>query len=386
MIFSQYTNVFSLDHGSYGATPRVVWNVFRQWQDLMEFEPVQFLSNNMFKFIRDNIRCLADFVGADPEDIVLVDNATGGVNTVLKSLRYQEGDHIVYLSIEYPAISFTVSHIVNYFNVEATKVEVNVPIDMEKVLQDFEDAITSKTKICVIDHITSSTALILPVARFVEIAHRKGALILIDGAHAIGHVPLNLKELGVDFYTSNCHKWLCSPKGTAFLYVKKEHRNDIVPLTVSHGYNENFTGKFAWTGTKDHSSFLCIKPCIEFRKLIGLENWTNYTYSLVREAYKLLSKKWNTRGVLVEDNDLYIGQFMTILLPSPRKEIPGTTSEKAIYIQDKLFNDYKIEIPLIQLQDKLYVRISAQIYNEISDYEKLGDAILEMFGLEEVEN
>jgi len=373
--------IFFLNHGSYGATPRVVIDVMRQWQNYMEYEPVQFLSNSLLNYLNDNIRCLADFVGSDPEDIALVDNATTGVNTVLKSLKYKEGDNIVYMSIGYQAINFTIDYISDYYNfVEKVKIQVDLPIDMEKVLQDFENAITSKTKICVIDHITSSTAIIFPIKRFIDIAHKMGTLIIIDGAHAIGHVPLNLRELDVDFYTSNCHKWICAPKGTAFLYVNKKHKDNIVPLSISHGYHQKFNGKFSWIGTRDFSNWLCIKSSIEFYKSVGMDRWRDYTYKLLREAYTYLTGLWKTKGVLTEFKDEYIGQFATIELPPPN-QIPGTSdTERCIYIQDKLFQSYRIEIPVMNIQGKIYVRISAQIYNELSDYMGLGDAIMEIFG------
>jgi len=276
-----------------------------------------------------------------------------------------------------------VEYISDYFEyVENIKVPVAIPIDMEKVLHDFEEAITSKTKICIIDHLTSSTALIFPIKRFIDIAHKKGTLIIIDAAHAIGHVPINLRELDVDFYTSNCHKWLCAPKGTAFLYINKRYRDDIVPLTISHGYHQTLNGKFSWIGTRDISNFLCIKSSLEFYRTVGLEKWRAYTYKLLRDSYKYLCDVWGTKGLLTEYNDEYIGQFICIELPKPKVEIPGETdAEKAVYIQDTLYEKHHIEVPIIPLQERIYVRISAQIYNEFSDYVLLGDAIKEMFGL-----
>jgi len=235
-------------------------------------------------------------------------------------------------------------------------------------------------KICVIDHLTSSTAVVLPIKRFIDIAHRKGTMILVDGAHAIGHVPIDIKNLDPDFYTSNFHKWLYAPRGCAFLYINKKYQDQIVPLSISHGQNYSLNSRFSFTGTRDYTPFLCLKSCFKFFDAIGGEEAHAYQRTLVREAYQLLITKWGTGGILTQYQDEYIGKFALIKLPNSNVDFPGNSvSEKAIHIQNLLYEKYKIENPFNVLNDELYIRISAQVYNELSDYEYLANSMLELF-------
>jgi isopenicillin-N epimerase len=380
--FKLHQSITFLNHGSYGATPKVVHNIQGAWKDLMEEQPVQFMSNNMFTYLYDNIRTLSQYINADADDVMLVENATSGCNAVLKSLNYKEGENILYLSLGYGAVNNTIDYISKRYKLERNMVNIDLPINMEKIITDFENSITPLTKICVIDHITSATGLVLPIKRFIDIAHKKGTLILVDAAHAVGHVPIDIKALGADFYTSNLHKWVCAPKGCAFLHIDKKYKDDIYPLCVSHGQNLSTSSRFIFMGTRDYSAFLCIKPSFDFFKYFGVEECHLYQRTLIREAYQLLISRFNTCGVLETYNDEYIGKFATIKLPLPNVEFPGKNNvEKSISMQNQLYEKYKIEVPFMVLNEEFYIRISAQIYNELSEYQFLADSLIELLNI-----
>lgn len=377
-------NCTFLNHGSYGATPKVVFEVLKKWQLQMESSPVQFQSNRLFSYLIRTTRELAQFIGANANDVVFVPNATTATNTVVKSINFTKDGNIVYLSLIYQALEFTLHQIQENTGVQLRKIDVSIPVDFEKVLQDFENNIDDKTELCVVDHISSATGLILPVERLVEISHKKGKMILIDGAHAVGQVPLDLNKLGADFYTSNCHKWLFGPKGTAFLHVKKEHQKMIQPLVASHGYHSGWNAKFIWFGTADYTPFIVISTALEFYQKIGGEKSVMaHNNKLVEDASSYLIEKWKTNKVFTDTKNSHLHQaaLCTIRVPDGIPVwggIASTPAEKAVYLQECLYNKHCIEIPCMVLANKVWIRISGQIYNHIHEYEKLADAVLQI--------
>jgi len=341
----------------------------------MEAQPCRFNNSELGPALIYTIRELAKFIGADPKDVVLVDNATTAVNTVVTSMELKRGDNVLLLSIGYAAVSKTVKHMSLTTGASCNEVVVKIPVNLDKVLKDIESLLNANTKLAIIDHITSGTGLVLPIKQIIDICHAKNVPILIDGAHAIGQVPLNVEELGADFYTSNCHKWLYSSKGSAFLWVNKKYHAKIRPLVISLGYNFGFNSEFLWIGTRDYTTMLSIITALQFYQKLGPEKIRSYMHELAIWAGTELKNSWGTRFIFEETeqfkmNDV-VGSLCIVEIPAPA----GATDADAFALHDRLWNDFKIEVPVIILDKRLHIRISAQIYNEQSDYLKLAEAI-----------
>eukprot|EP01125_Pyxidicula_operculata_P014174 TRINITY_DN4710_c0_g1_i1.p1 TRINITY_DN4710_c0_g1~~TRINITY_DN4710_c0_g1_i1.p1 ORF type:complete len:428 (-),score=72.32 TRINITY_DN4710_c0_g1_i1:81-1364(-) len=365
-----------LNHGSYGSVPKVVFDAQMQWKLKMQENPVQFNSNKVLKYITNSLINLSEFVGSDPEDLVFVENASTGVCSVLESYPFDSGDTIVYLDLLYQAVDYTLQHVANKKKLTLKQVTVDIPVDFDRLLVDFEKALDDKTtKMCVIDHITSKTGLVLPIEKLIEIAHKKNVKVLVDGAHAVGQVPINLKKIGADFYTSNCHKWLFAPVGCAFLYVKKEYQNLIYPLCTSHGFKEGYNARFGFTATRDYTAYFTMNTALFFYKAIGQDRITEYNRTLVRNAADMLIKRWNTNGLVKDTSDHAF--MVTVRLPDSNSTYGGskTIGEKSIWVAEELFHKHKVEVPILVIGDKIWTRISAQIYNKMSDYKYFAEAV-----------
>lgn len=244
------------------------------------------------------------------------------------------------------------------------------------ILNLVEETLLEGTTLAVFDHIPSNYAFVMPVKKIVEICHKKNFPVLIDGAHALGILPLDLKDLNADYYTTNAHKWFLSCKGCGLLYVREELQPKTKGLIVSHGFESGFHEEFLWTGLKDYTAFLSLHACLNFWESVSVEKIREYTHELLRAAIDLLQKKWNATLLVPEH---MLGSMCCISLPSTfyegKKDLSYSDGES---IQNQLYLKYNIEAPIKCINGKLYVRISAHIHNEISDYEKLAEAILEM--------
>jgi isopenicillin-N epimerase len=236
------------------------------------------------------------------------------------------------------------------------------------VLRSFADGLSERTKIAIIDHVTSPTALLLPVAKLASLGRNAGALVLIDGAHAPGMVLLDLTELDCDFYTGNCHKWLCAPKGCGFLWTADAHRNTLHPTVISHGYDKGFLAEFDWTGTRDASAQFVLPDALAFLDRFGHAAIREHNHALVVTAADMLATSWNTR---VGATEPFIGSMAMVELPLPG---PGTT-HRALELRAQLLGRYRIQVPVNALRNRFWVRLSAHIYNVMEDYERLDQAV-----------
>jgi isopenicillin-N epimerase len=260
----------TVNHGSFGATPLVVSAAQDVWRRRLEEQPSYFMRRVLPDALRQAATRLAEFVGAKGEDIAFVENATVGCNAVLRSLRFQPGDEILMLSHVYGAVRNTINYVAERSG--AHVVEATLPFPnptADAIVASVANALTSRTRLAVLDHITSASALVLPVARMAAACRAAGALVLVDGAHGPGQVGLDLPSLGVDWYVGNCHKWLMSAKGCAFLWASRERQSGLHPVTISHGYNKGFLAEFDWTGTRDPSAFLSVDAAIDFHHRLG---------------------------------------------------------------------------------------------------------------------
>ena len=274
---SPYTKHWSLEpsrlflnHGSFGACPNFVIEEQRKWQDLMEREPVRFFEELMPDLLLKAREALGAFLNCSPDDLAFVSNATSGVNTILRSLHFEQGDEILVPNHAYQACRNSIDFVAKRWGVNVVEVAIPFPINgPQTVVELMKSACSERTKLVMIDTVTSPTGLRMPFEELTEFFEDKGVEVLLDAAHGVGMIPLNLEELGASYVTSNCHKWLCAPKGSAFLYVREDKQSKIQPLTISHGHTfplgdtTRFRHEFDWTGTQDISGWCSIPAVIE---------------------------------------------------------------------------------------------------------------------------
>lgn len=354
----------TLNHGSYGATPRVVLDEQDRWRKSMESQPTRFFFIELPGALREAAERLASFLGAKGEDIAFVHNATTGCNAVLRSLRLQAGDEVLHVSHIYNAVRNTISHLAGQVGATAVMAEVPFPRpDAATILANIERAITKRTRIAVIDHITSPSGLVLPVADIVRVCHAAGVPILVDGAHGAGQVPLDLPALDPDWYVGTCHKWLSAPKGCGFLYARPDRRADLHPVTISHGYGQGLTAEFDWTGTTDPSAYLALPAAIDFFERLGGVALMARNKALVAEAAALLASELRTEIGAVPE---MAGSMASVRLPLGLEP----TRSEAVRVRRAL-QAAKVDSPVHPLAGGMWLRLSAYAYNEIGDYQRL---------------
>lgn len=364
-----------LNHGSFGACPLPVLAAQQRWRERMERQPLQFLGKDIEPLLDEARSRLAAFVGAEPADLVFVPNATTAVNAVLRSLPFQPGDELLTTSQEYNACRNALNFVAERTGLTVVVAEVPFPIGTpQQVIEAVLQQVTPKTRLALIDHIVSQTGLIFPIAQLVQELRQRGVETLVDGAHAPGMVPLQLRSLGATYYTGNCHKWLCSPKGAAFLYVQSDRQAAIRPLTISHGANDprrsrsRFHLEFDWMGTDDPTAYLCVPEAIQFMESLLPGGWPELmarNRSLALAARASLCKLLNVPSPAPDE---MIGSLAVIPLPD------GDYQQ----LQTALLERYRIEVPIVPYPTLSHrkLRISAQIYNSPEQYQYLGNALL----------
>ncbi len=254
-----------LNHGSFGACPTAVLQRQSELRARMEAGPVRFLHREIEPLLDEARAALAAFLGADADDLAFVTNATTGVNTVLRSLRFAPGDELLTTNHEYNASRNALEYAASQWGAKVVVAKLPWPVPSADAVVDAVMAqVTPRTRLLLVDHVSSQTALVMPVARLISLLRERGVETLVDGAHAPGMLPLSLRSLGAGYYTGNCHKWLCAPKGAAFLHVRRDLQPALKPLVVSHGHNATRTDRsrfrleFDWTGTHDPTAALCV--------------------------------------------------------------------------------------------------------------------------------
>ncbi|GBF79949.1 aminotransferase class V-fold PLP-dependent enzyme [Aphanothece sacrum] len=369
------SNITFLNHGSYGATPIPVLNYQTYLREKLEQEPVDFMAQQLEPLLDEAREKLANFINIDSPNIAFIPNATFGVNTVLRSLYFKPGDEILITNHIYNACLNTVELVAKQTGAKVIIASIPFPLtSLEQIINPILDKVSSRTKITLIDHITSQTALIFPLEYLVKELSQRGVETLIDGAHAPGFLPLNLRKIGATYYTGNCHKWLCAPKGAAFLYVRPDKQSQIRPLIISHGANSTrsdrsrFLLEFDWMGTNDYTPYLCIPKAIEVMGNLFNNGWLGLwenNHLLARQGRDIICERLN---ICLPCPDEMIGSMASI--PLPKLSVSG----------DKLYHDlreeFKIQIPIIPWGNEQYlVRISAQFYNNLEQYEYLIDVL-----------
>jgi isopenicillin-N epimerase len=354
-----------LNHGSFGATPREVLAEQERWRVRMERHPTHFMSEELPPALRAAAARLAAFVGSEAKDLVFVENATAGCNTVLRSLRLAPGDEILVTDHGYPAVRKAAEHAAARAGARVVEAAVPFPLDdPAKIVAAVAARLGPRTRLAVLDHVTSPTAIVFPVRELVAVCRAAGAPVLIDGAHAPGMLSLDVPSLGADWYTGNCHKWLMAPKGSGFLWAAPERQADTHPLVISHGFGQGFTAAFDWIGTRDPTAWLSVPAAIDFHERLGGARLRERNATLARAQATLLAQTWNTeRGA----PDALTGSMAAVRLPLREP----ATAARAQELRKRLFADHRIEVPVTAFAGALWARISAHAYNRPADYARL---------------
>jgi isopenicillin-N epimerase len=357
----------TVNHGSFGATPRYVLAAQRAWQDQMEYQPTRFMGTRYQAALRAAADSLAAFLHADGKDLVFVDNTTTGCNAVLQSLTLQPGDSVTILSHAYGAVRNAVQFVTTRAGAQITEAKITFPNPTEdSLVTAVTDTFTAKTRLAVIDHITSASAIVLPVQRIVAACHTAGIPVLIDGAHAPGQIDLDLTSIAADWYVGNGHKWLCAPKGCAFLHAQPAAQSALHPGTISHGYGQGFLAEFDWTGTTDPSRFLAITAALDFHHRLGGATLRRRNQALAAEAGALLAQRLNTQ---VGTSGATAGAMATIRLP-----VDDPSQAHALAIRQRLLQA-GTDAPVHALDGALWLRLSAFAYNQQQDYVQLAERV-----------
>lgn len=374
-----YKHLFQLDpaitflnHGSFGATPKPVFEIYQSWQRRLEQQPVLFLGRSYHQLIHHARTELASYLGTGDNNLVFVPNATYAVNQIARSLQLQPGDEVLTSDHEYGACNYTWEFICKKAGAVYKHQSIPFPADDEEIIDIFWNAVTRRTKLIFLSHISSPTALRFPVEEICMRARRAGILTLIDGAHAPGQLPLNLDSIQADFYTGNCHKWMLAPKGAGFLFASPQVQHLVEPMVVSWGFQDipdyasgsRFVDMLTWSGTHDPAAYLTVPVAIQFLN--------EYQWETVRtNCHQLLQKflpKFNEitgKDVLYCQDHQFI-QMADIELPAI-KDITG--------LKTTLYEQFQIEVPLIEWNNRHMIRISMQGYNTEQDLFRLLDAL-----------
>lgn len=361
----------TVNHGSFGATPRVVLAAQRDWQRRMEAQPTRFMHEDLPAGLAAAAARLGAFIGADAQDIGFLDNATGGCNAVLRSLRLRPDDEVLVLSHGYGAVRNTVRFVTE--RAGARMIEAAVPFprpDDAAIVAAVAAALTERTRVAVIDHITSGSALVLPLAAIVAACRAAAVPVLVDGAHGPGQVTLDLRALGADWYVGNCHKWLCGPKGSAFLWAAPARQEGLHPLTISHGFGLGFRAEFDWTGTRDASAVLAVPGALDFHRRLGDAALRARNVALAADGARLLARRLRSD---VGTEGTTAGAMGVVRIPTPAP----ATAEWAQRLRAKLLAA-RTDAPVHALDGALWLRMSAHAYNELEDYAALGEVVADI--------
>lgn len=354
-----------LNHGSFGATPRPVFEAYQHWQRELEWEPVQFLGRRRVD-LQDSARAaLGDYLHCAGDDLSFVTNATTGVNTVARCLPLEPGDEILMSDQEYGAVRLTWEHYAAKAGAIVVQQPVTLPLTTpEAIIEQLWQGVTPRTRVIAVSHITSPTALIFPIAEICARARAEGIWTVIDGAHAPGQIEVDLTAIDADAYTGNCHKWMCAPKGAGFLYVRPDLQPMIDPLVMSWGSQaENaFATRHEWQGTRDIAAYLSVPAAIEFMQA--------HDWPVLREQCHVLLCETRRRiqtltGLppLAPESPRFFAQMASVPLPGEAENY------------DVLYPDYKIEVPYHDMNGGTGMRISVQVYNTQDDLDRLVDAL-----------
>lgn len=377
-LFHLNPEITFLNHGSFGACPKPVFDDYQKWQLELEKEPVHFITVETPKLLRESRQALGNFIGCHADDLVFVPNPSTAFNIIIKNLDLKSGDEILTTNHEYGAMDRTWNYYCKKTGAKYVQQNISLPIhSKEQFIEEFWKGLSPKTKIIFISQITSPTALIFPVKEICERAKELGLMTIVDGAHVPHHIDLNLAELKADIYTGACHKWMLTPKGCSFLYVKKEMQHLFDPLIISWGYEAEFPSHsqfldyHEYQGTRDSAAFFTVPKALTFLEENNWEVVKKNCRKLIRETYLEICDFLKTKPICQVSNE-FLGQMCSI---------PITTSD-GLKLKEVLYDEYKIQVPIMRTQldfegrtNQVFLRISANVYNNEKDMLTLKNAL-----------
>ncbi len=363
-----------LNHGSFGACPKPVFEVYQNWQRKLEQQPVEFMAIKVYDFLEEARHALGDYVGCHGDDLIFVTNPTTAVNTVIRSLDLGLDDEVLMTDMEYGSLVRTWEHYAQDKGFSIVQQPTSIPLTThEDYIEHFWKAVTERTKIIYLSEITSSTGLILPVVAICKKAKEAGIMTIVDGAHVPAHIPLNIAEMDPDVYVGACHKWLSAPKGSSFLYVKKSLQETIEPLIISWGSEVDrspspFIYESQYQGTWDPSAFLTVPAAIQFQQEHDWNSERERSRELNRETRDRIYEIIDTEPICPNTEE-WLGQMASII----------TNIENGLDFKRRLMDEYKIEIPVFPWGDKILFRTSFNAYNDENDADRLIEVLGKLF-------
>ena len=370
-----------LNHGSYGSCPKPVFEVYQKYQTDLESHPIKFMQEDVYKLLEISRDSLSHYVNCDKDDLIFVTNPTQAVGTVIHNILINSNDEVLSTNLEYGSCDRMWTYDADQKGYKYIQAEINLPIeDKETFLNQFWSYASDQTKYVFISQITSTTGMILPIPEIVAEAKKRGIKTIIDGAHVPAHIPLDIKELDPDYYTGALHKWLCCPKGSSFLYVKKEKQDGIQPMLKSWGWGEEyekfkssvqlhspsrFINVFQWQGTRDMSTFFTVPEAIQFQEEHDWDSVRSRSINMVIEARNRINEITKLPKICPDN---WLGQMATILFPI----------DDTVAFKKTLYNDYQIEMPVMRHLEHTAFRISIQGYNSEADIDHLINALEEL--------
>ena len=371
-----------LNHGSFGATPLSVLEEQSRLRSLIERDPVRFFERDYMPMMGEAIGKLSEFINADSEGLAFVKNTTEGINTVLRSLDLQPGDEIIVTNHSYQACWNAVDFVTERAGASTVVVDIPFRVDSENEVVDLiMAAVTGNTVLALIDTVTSATGLRMPFEELIQRLQGIGVDVLLDAAHGPGIVPLDLKAMGAAYCTGNCHKWICTPKGSAFLHIRDDRKNMVRPLSISHGYSfegtaqERFEFEFGWPGTQDPTPWLCVPHAIDFLGSLlegGWQEIMDTNRALAIQGREILCDALGTSPPVPES---MVSSIAAVEMPDEGEV--GPMSLEGDPFHNFLLDEFRIQVPVFPWShhNKRYIRISAQLYNHLEEYEFLADCL-----------
>jgi isopenicillin-N epimerase len=372
-LFPLASNLIYLNHGGFGATPRSVLEKKKRILDEIEKNPVEFLSHRIKAAWHQVAEKTGRRFALKPGTLAIVDNATDGIEAVLRAQGLKEGDEILTTSMTYGAVAMAAQHIAGKQGARIITADFRFPgPDAEQCIEAIAQAITPRTKIAILDHITSATALLMPLKEMIAVCCERGISVLVDGAHAPGQVALDISSLKADWYVGNLHKWYFVPRGCGFLWASPDKQDGLMPNVVSWEISQPFPSNFAWTGTRDPSNWLAAPAAFNFMDRFGESVVRQHNQRLLRDAITVLADMWKIPVTTPDE----MTAAMT-LVPAPDGLPYPATDEGRARLEADLQKKHNIIInPALAHDGRIWLRTTAQIYNAIEDYQKLGKAVL----------